>query len=1099
MKLLLYFVFLVSLIGCSDSDSGDNSNNSRADDMNIIRNFILSDGSDDFSGDIIAKYVGGLYDDKTLPFYKAYLLNDKDINLADDAALTTLVDNTNGIFDELKFYQLFSQRVRSIGAVNVDKGFNARFVNQIESKVTDLQQEVDDKHYSVITALVDNILAMQITTGYINYNIIAKQILGDISSAEISLFFRAHYNRIVSKNSAQVIAEQEGLSFGYINQELAPKSESKVFVVRENTHLFWNTDSTDTDLRLVMLNAIKLFSKVGSDYRISQSSPLEAALSQYLATHNVDFSIENKVFDSSLHDAYFSVHLNEAKDQCHQVEEYIKQGADLFIYHSTAGSKDDLNSFANKCMVDIIQHYYGIELTLLQNVNKRSYAFNTQLYPYSFSNNSGTPATENSPSIGMKADDLRYNTDIADPQKHQMHMDIAKSVYDLSSIHELSQLITDVKTAYADKQLEDYYQRLFTIMTLTSHIIREQGYQVPTLVKVPKLLQLNNSQLPLRFFRYSIDYGRNFNNATDYGVPIFNQGFQPHEIVVTLKDEVRDFLSLSQTDGYLTYAEEIIYQPIIVSGIDLDSPIYVSDDLNYKIYGSRIDGLGFDLAIAGDGYLERDRALFNMHVKNAVEAFLSYENIPPHIGLYNIHSVFTPSNERGADWAIEEGCDPTSFDNCTRADYAPSKDLIYKNDKDTTFHSGFYLQGTSNIARLLGINLTLVQAAVNAYAPQYDQIITLVNTNVYGGAGGSITTSNKMNPGVFIHELGHSFAGLHDEYTYGGNGVPPGFCSFNVCVDFDKSPWKHFMPTETIDSVCKDVSEACPSGTIGWFEGGYYETKGIWRPTDTSIMHSLGAPFYAYNAEIWAANLYDRSWQFMINTPRQESLGATARLINNPEQDDLHFRVHPTNEMGEYQDQSIRVQALKWFINGVHQPDLDNKTELFYGALETGQYNIKFESTDVSGILVDPTKLTQQFEWTVNNNSVVKKNLVSHTEPKVNGLRINITLYEQQLQITTVDAIHQYSSRNNKSMALFDGYMLRLSRDGVHYDYLPLSVYFHNNGRLTQYNRQLPTTLHFDVVMDQSMLQGVYHISLWRDNQQITEVPAITFHPSHYY
>jgi hypothetical protein len=58
--------------------------------------------------------------------------------------------------------------------------------------------------------------------------------------------------------------------------------------------------------------------------------------------------------------------------------------------------------------------------------------------------------------------------------------------------------------------------------------------------------------------------------------------------------------------------------------------------------------------------------------------------------------------------------------------------------------------------------------------PEYDIVMMIVNDAEYGGAGGfpAITSINSSAPEIVIHELGHSFAGLGDEYDAPFPGYP---------------------------------------------------------------------------------------------------------------------------------------------------------------------------------------------------------------------------------------------------------------------------------------------------------------------------------------
>ena len=124
----------------------------------------------------------------------------------------------------------------------------------------------------------------------------------------------------------------------------------------------------------------------------------------------------------------------------------------------------------------------------------------------------------------------------------------------------------------------------------------------------------------------------------------------------------------------------------------------------------------------------------------------------------------------------------------------------------------------------------------------YEHLIILANTDTYGGGGiyNSYTLTTAHNPlfkPVVVHEFGHSFGALADEYFYEQPDHTENFYKLDYepweqnitsLVDF-KSKWadmldKHTkVPTEPTDKRKKNYS-------IGVYEGGGYMTKGMYRP-----------------------------------------------------------------------------------------------------------------------------------------------------------------------------------------------------------------------------------------------------------------------------
>ncbi len=73
---------------------------------------------------------------------------------------------------------------------------------------------------------------------------------------------------------------------------------------------------------------------------------------------------------------------------------------------------------------------------------------------------------------------------------------------------------------------------------------------------------------------------------------------------------------------------------------------------------------------------------------------------------------------------------------------------------------------SATMARLLSCSMSKVTGAVNAAGVAYDHIIVLVNSGTYGGSGGSLSVSynGSLMGNVVVHEFGHTFGGLLDEY-----------------------------------------------------------------------------------------------------------------------------------------------------------------------------------------------------------------------------------------------------------------------------------------------------------------------------------------------
>jgi hypothetical protein len=120
----------------------------------------------------------------------------------------------------------------------------------------------------------------------------------------------------------------------------------------------------------------------------------------------------------------------------------------------------------------------------------------------------------------------------------------------------------------------------------------------------------------------------------------------------------------------------------------------------------------------------------------------------------------------------------------------------------------------------------------------FEHVVVLVNTPIYGGGGiyNSVTIMNSDHPTfvpVMVHEFGHAFGGLADEYAYGDQE--------ETTYPADTEPWEPNLTTlADFASKWKDMQTA--DGKIGLYEGGGYQQKGVYRPCKNCRMRTNEEP-----------------------------------------------------------------------------------------------------------------------------------------------------------------------------------------------------------------------------------------------------------------
>ncbi|MDR1860880.1 MAG: IgA Peptidase M64 [Bacteroidales bacterium] len=231
-----------------------------------------------------------------------------------------------------------------------------------------------------------------------------------------------------------------------------------------------------------------------------------------------------------------------------------------------------------------------------------------------------------------------------------------------------------------------------------------------------------------------------------------------------------------------------------------------------------------DIVFLAEGYRhdEMDKFIADVHRMAgylfAAEPFASRKND------FNISAVKTPSQESGTDIPGEH---------------------IYRN---TAFSTTFYTFDEPRYLTTTDMK-TIHDAAAST---PYDFIYILVNTERYGGGGfyNFLTVSSVDNPlskQVLVHEFGHAFAGLADEYYDASTGyddemyrldVEPWEPNITTMTNFD-AKWRSMLARKT--PVPTPRTEKYRN-TLGVFEGGGYRDKGVFSPMMDCRMRSNIAP-----------------------------------------------------------------------------------------------------------------------------------------------------------------------------------------------------------------------------------------------------------------
>lgn len=326
------------------------------------------------------------------------------------------------------------------------------------------------------------------------------------------------------------------------------------------------------------------------------------------------------------------------------------------------------------------------------------------------------------------------------------------------------------------------------------------------------------------------------------------------------KNKFQFVLKKRQNDGSFSQIYSTVIDP--KSRFVNRSPVAPNGEV-WTVFENGASSNKVDILIISDGYTAKDKEKFHKDVARLVGVMFNTEPFKSRQKDFNVRAIDRATYQAGIS--------------------NPRKGVWKKSALGLSFNSfdsdRYVLTFENKILR-----------EIAAQAP-YDAIIMLANERKYGGGGiynlwATVTSDTEPSAYVFVHEFGHSFAGLADEYytspvsfdEYTPPGSEPWEPNVTALLDPNNVKWKHLVeagtpvPTpwnkgaydqydiemqkkrakliaegaseETMESVFREVKQATGPmlsgekyfGKTGAFEGAAYEAKGMYRPSTDCIM-----------------------------------------------------------------------------------------------------------------------------------------------------------------------------------------------------------------------------------------------------------------------
>jgi hypothetical protein len=357
-----------------------------------------------------------------------------------------------------------------------------------------------------------------------------------------------------------------------------------------------------------------------------------------------------------------------------------------------------------------------------------------------------------------------------------------------------------------------------------------------------------------------------------------------------------------------------------------------------NIYENRSD-------LNADGIISsNEQAKFDRDVREILSSFVSEPPFSDYRHYFNFHQINVASRQVGAD---------TKWKKPVRV-------------RDTAFSAA---HPYSNAARLLTVDTHAVKRFVSRHVP-FDVIIVLVN-DAWGGSGtrrvatiginryeteaGKATWNFKHVRAQAVHEFGHAFASLGDEYAYSGVSLDPVLAEReppfpNVTRETRREhiKWRHWIKPET------PIPTRGIGGWVGLYEGAFYHKKDYYRPQANCRMRETFRPFCKICREAIVLKVYRNVKLIESATPAE----ANAKI--SPEGSHTFSIKSPAGV-----NSSVKVD---WTLDGEPLPGPVPFSRTLSGkSLSAGRHLLKVSLKDETEyVLRDPDgRMSASREWEV--------------------------------------------------------------------------------------------------------------------------------------
>lgn len=325
-----------------------------------------------------------------------------------------------------------------------------------------------------------------------------------------------------------------------------------------------------------------------------------------------------------------------------------------------------------------------------------------------------------------------------------------------------------------------------------------------------------------------------------------------------------------------------------------------------------------NMVVLGDGFTAAQQGDFIADATTLVNYIFNKSPFDQYKNYFNVYAIKVISEESGVKH-------PGTATDVTEPVFAVSNP---NNFLGTTFdvgvHRCVYSNTTNKVTNVLASNI-----------PDFDIAFILGNSPEYGGCGGTYAflSNHPSATEIVVHELGHSFGKLADEYWFSGSGESPNKTKNNNPAT---NKWKNWIG---LDNVGIYPYEESPT----WF-----------RPHQNCEMRYLNREFCSVCKQQLVERVHTLQNPIDSFTPGN----STAINLTGP----ITFNV---NEILPIPNTLVN----SWSVNGTSQAETSNALTLTAADFTMGNNTVLFSVTDNNSLLKVDNHATLHVgtvSWTVN-------------------------------------------------------------------------------------------------------------------------------------